>query len=79
MSITIKFYTFAKRINSTKQPTGAAALSSDCIIKRGSSIINPTIELDIGLATSPAAYNYAYIADWNRYYWVQDWIFNERL
>lgn len=79
MSVTIKFYTFAKRINSTKQPTGAAALSADCIIKRGSSIINPTIELDIGLATSPAAYNYAYIADWNRYYWVQDWVFNERL
>ena len=79
MSVTIKFYTFAKRINSTKQPTGSAALSADCIIKRGSSIINPTIELDIGLATSPAAYNYAYIADWNRYYFVHDWVFNDRL
>lgn len=79
MSITVNFYTFAKKVNSTKQPTGTALLSADCIIKRGSSIISPTIELDIGLATSPAAYNYAYISDWNRYYFVSDWVFNERL
>ena len=74
----VNFYTFAKRINSTKQPTGTGT-EYDCIIKRGSSIIGPTIELDYGLATSPAALNYAYIADWNRYYYVSNWIFNERL
>ena len=78
-NVTIDFYSFSKRINSTKQPTGAASLSADCIIKRGSSIINPTIELDLGLATSPASYNYAYISDFGRYYFVSDWVFNERL
>ena len=79
MSITVNFYTFAKRVNSTKTPTATADLSADCIIKRGSSIISPTIELDLGLASSPAAYNYAYISDWNRYYFVSDWVFNDRL
>lgn len=79
MSIKIDFYTFAKKINSTKQPSGTAGLSADCIIKRGSSIINPTIELDIGLSSSPSSYNYCYIADFGRYYFVHDWVFNERL
>lgn len=74
----VNFYTFAKRINSTKQPTGTGT-EYDVIIKRGSSVINPTIELDAGLATSPAALNYAYISDWGRYYFVSDWVFNERL
>lgn len=74
----VNFYTFAKRINSTKQPTGTGT-EYDVIIKRGSSIISPTIELDAGLATSPAALNYAYISDWGRYYFVSDWVFNERL
>jgi len=79
MSVTVKFYSFAKRINSTKQPSGAASLSADCIIKRGSSIVNPSIELDIGLSTNPSSYNYAYISEWNRYYFVHDWVFNDRL
>ena len=79
MAINVDFYTFAKKVNSTKVPSGTAALSTQCIIKRGSSIISPTIELDIGLATSPASYNYCYISDWGRYYFVSDWIFNERL
>ena len=74
----VNFYTFAKRINSTKQPTGTGT-EYDVIIKRSSSIISPTIELDAGLATSPAAFNYAYISDWGRYYYVSDWVFNERL
>ena len=62
MAINVDFYTFAKKVNSTKVPSGTAALSTQCIIKRGSSIISPTIELDIGLATSPASYNYCYIS-----------------
>ena len=74
----VNFYTFAKRINSTKQPTGSGS-EYDVIIKRGSSVINPTIELDAGLATSPANLNYAYISDWGRYYFVSDWVFSERL
>ena len=74
----VNFYTFAKRINSTKQPTGTGT-EYDVTIKRGSSVIAPTIELDAGLTTSPANLNYAYISNWGRYYFISDWVFNERL
>ena len=74
----VNFFNFTKKINSTKTPTGTGT-EYDVIIKRGSSIINPTIELDAGLATSPANLNYAYISDWERYYFVSDWVFNDRL
>ena len=78
MSFTATFYTFSKKVNSTKQPTGQGTDHS-IILKAASSIINPTIELDLGLSSSPAAYNYCYIQEFNRYYFVSDWVFNERL
>lgn len=77
MSFTAKFYTFSKRINSTKQPSGGSEYS--IILKAGSSAINPSIQLDIGQSGNPTAYNYCYIAAFNRYYWVSDWYWNNRL
>ena len=78
MSFTATFYTFSKKVNSTKQPIGQGTDHS-IILKAASSIINPIIELDLGLSSSPAAYNYCYIQEFNRYYFVSDWVFNERL
>lgn len=77
MSFTATFYTFSKRINSTKQPSGGSEYS--IILKEGSSAINPTIQLDVGQSGNPTAYNYCYIAAFNRYYWVGDWYWNNRL
>lgn len=71
------FYTFSKRINSTKQPSGGTSYSIE--LKAGSSAINPTIKLDIGQAGNPTAYNYAYISEFNRYYHIRDWRWEERL
>lgn len=71
------FYTFSKRINSTKQPSGGSSYSIE--LKAGSSAINPTIKLDVGQAGNPTAYNYAYIAEFNRYYHIRDWRWEERL
>lgn len=76
MSFSATFYTFQKRINSTKQPTGGS--SYNIILKEGCSVNHPTIALDIGLASSPAALNYCYIAEFGRYYWVK-WRFEDRL
>ena len=39
----------------------------------------PVIKLDIGLDNSPSGYNYAYIPDFNKYYYVSEWMFEERL
>lgn len=77
MSFTATFYTFSKRINSTKQPSGGSDYS--IILKAGSSAVAPTIQLDIGQSGNPTAYNYCYIASFNRYYWVSDWYWNNRL
>ena len=73
MSFKVKLYTFSKKVNSTAQPTGGTEL--DCFIKSPSSIMNPVIELN----SNPMAYNYAYIADFSRYYFINDIRFDKGL
>lgn len=77
MSITIKLYTFSKKENSTKRPASNAGTSFNCLIKTPSSLMFPYIELQN--ASNPVSYNYAYIADFNRYYFVNDWKFDRGL
>ena len=67
----VRFYTFTKKLNSTARPTGTYT-EYDCVIKTSSDVITPTIELQMGLTTNPSAFNYCYIPDYNRYYWVKD-------
>lgn len=69
---TVNLYTLAKKENSTKQPNSSPS-SFQCMLKDNSGIVNPTIILDIGLNTSPSQYNYAYIPEFNRYYWITEW------
>lgn len=69
MSITVKLYSFSKRENSTKVPASNAGTAFDCILKESTSIINPTIKLQ---ASDLSGYNYAYIASFNRYYFISD-------
>lgn len=71
--VNITFYKFKKEDNSTKRPTGGTSFS--CQIKRGSGLISPAIELDIGLESAPD-YNYCYIPAFNRYYYVREWFFD---
>ena len=78
MSFKVDLYTLSKRDNSTKRPTGSPA-EYDCILKDGCSILNPAIKLDLGLSADPSQYNYAYIPAFGRYYFIEDWFFNERL
>lgn len=73
----IKFYTYSKKENSTARPS-TVALDANCIIKTGSGIIEPTIELDIGLSEAPP-YNYCYIPAFGRYYWIREWYFESAL
>ena len=72
----VDFYTFSKRINSTAQPTGGASYS--CVIKSPSSVTAPSISIVWGGSGNPSAYNYAYIADYGRFYWVNNWTFADR-
>ena len=71
MAFNVNFYTFAKKSNSTARPTGTGEVIS-CILKTDSSIRNPVIILERGLASSPS-WNYAYIPEYGRYYYINNW------
>lgn len=75
MSFAVNFYTFSKRDNSTKQPTGTGT-QLNCELLQPSSIFTPYLELNSVIA-NPSSLNYAYIATYGRYYWVTDWTYDK--
>lgn len=78
MSFKVNLYSLKKRDNSTKQPTGTGT-EFNCIMKEGCGILNPVIRLDLGLASDPSQYNYAQIPAFGRYYFIEEWYFDDRL
>ena len=67
--MTVKFWKgFAKRINSTKQPTATATAELTCRLKENTSVNEPVLQI----ATNDFGYEYAYIADFGKYYFVRD-------
>lgn len=76
----VTLYTIEKRINSTKTPTSAGKAFSGVLLKSPSSVVRPKISFkwdSAGLA-APTAYNYAYIGDYHRYYWIDEWTYDDR-
>lgn len=72
----IQMYQFNKRINSTKKPTAAGDIFS-CEMKESSSILFPVVEIRTGNSNSIIPlYNYAYISEFNRYYWIDDIVYD---
>lgn len=78
MSINVNFYSFSKKENSTKIPTGTPTTYA-CNLKDSCGILNPSIILDLGASGNPTSLNYAYISAFNRYYFVDEWTYNEGL
>ena len=78
MSFKVNLYTLAKRDNSTKQPTGTGT-EFNCVMKAGSGIMHPVLSFDLGLTSDPSQYNYAYIPAFERYYFIEEWYFNQAL
>lgn len=68
----VVFYNHAKRNNSTKLPTGGVTIP--CALKDACSVVSPILE--IKTVTKPD-YNYAYISDFGRYYYVTEWIYDK--
>ena len=68
----VVFYNHAKRSNSTKLPTEGVTIP--CVLKDACSVVSPVLE--IKTATQPD-YNYAYISDFGRYYYVTEWIYDK--
>lgn len=76
MAFNVQFYQLNKRENSTLQPSGVY-VSYAGTLKEGSSIVTPVISLNVGNgANSITSYNYCYIADFGRYYFITDWAWN---
>ena len=73
----ITFYSINKKQNSTKRPN-TDGVTYNCKLKEECSILTPNIKLDLGLTSAPS-FNYAYISDWGRYYFIKNWTFYNRL
>lgn len=75
----IKFFRgFSKKKNSTLQPQSSqASLTLTGSMKQNCSVMNPTIQIKrIANDECPSVYTYAYIDDFDRYYFVTDWSWN---
>lgn len=76
MALTVKFYSVSKAVNSTAQPSGEPMAEYECRMLDACSILRPVILLNVGPQANPTSANYAYIAEYKRYYWVSDWTVN---
>lgn len=69
----VQLYNFAKKQNSTAQPSGTGD-QYDCRLKDQTSITDPVILLDLNDKVNFTKYTYAYIPEFNRYYFVSDMV-----
>lgn len=68
MALSVTLYTFTKRLNSTKNPPSEGGLTVQAVLKDNTSLLRPELEV----VENVTAYNYAYIPDFSRYYFVED-------
>ena len=76
----IGFTQFSKRENSTKRPELDTFTFYDGVFKLQSGILSPTLLLTLqgadGRPLNPVNWNYAYIPEFKRYYYVKEWVTN---
>lgn len=75
--VNITFYSFNKAKNSTKRPSGGGTPYS-CEIIQATSVYAPSISINVGVANVSST-NYCYIADFNRYYFITNWTWDDGL
>lgn len=79
MALTVNFWTYAKKQNSTAQPAGSPARVLSCALKSDSGILSPVLEIGLSMSFDPSSLNYAQIPAYGRYYFVTDWQWSEGL
>lgn len=77
MVFEVRLYTFYKETNSTAKPTDGTVYTG--LLREPCGIINPTVSFEFTAGFCPAAYNYAYIPAFSRFYFVNDWTSMGRL
>lgn len=68
--ITVEFFSFSKRKNSTAIPTGAAQKTASVLLKEDCTLENPVFILETSSIAEFALYNYVHVSDFGRYYFV---------
>ena len=76
MAIDVDFYTFNKKPNSTKRPD-VNGVTYKCNLIEPTSFTAPDIALAV--PAKPTSFNYAYIPEFSRYYYIQDWAYSAGL
>lgn len=76
--LTINLYKIRKRENSTKTPSTADGLFPvSGLLIENCGILYPRIRIAWSHEENPSAYNYAWVEEFNRYYWVKEWTWSE--
>lgn len=73
--INCELYIFQKRRNSTKQPDRSNAYVIEGEIKHVFSPTGLEITFNFGPVIRPPSYNYAYLEDFGRYFFIADWVY----
>lgn len=72
------FFKMDKRPNSTKQPVLSQGHKVNVELKDETSLTNPTLKITDEIVSgqfSPDIYNYIFIPYWNRFYYINDWVY----
>lgn len=72
------FFKMDKRPNSTKQPALSQGHQVNVELKDETSFTNPTLKITNEVVSgqfSPDIYNYIFIPYWQRYYFINDWVY----
>ena len=70
----VYFWNYSKKTNSTSHPSVTGSVDHyDCSLMDLSGILTPTLQLN---GRNPTAFNYAYIEEFRRYYYVSNWRYN---
>ena len=78
------YFEYSKKSNSTVLPTqqqSSVAVTESCVLKDRSTILNPVLQFNFGSSMQSAVhgYNYAYIPQWKRYYYITNWLYDHGL
>ena len=78
MSFSCTFYSMTKRENSTKLPTGGTSANIELL--QDTSLITPTLIVNGNVGGgngNPIRFNYCYIQEFGRYYWITNWSYDK--
>ena len=75
--MTITLYKIEKKTNSTKRATSSdpSKLYSNVVLKENTSVLNPIIIIRFDSEENIALYNYCFITEFSRYYFIDDYVY----